>query len=646
MQFLLGFLYFFILVAFVFYLPGRFLLRIAGNKAESFTETLSLSIVIGLSLFIFFTYLLSWIKIEWVYNIFVIVIFILEYKKSYYEFRKLIKSPVYSLREIFLILFGSAAMVYLTWNSGSYRNGDLLFYGVNSGDSLFHLSLIGSLINNFPPIHPELAGIPLKGYNFFYDFLLANFAKFYHFDLYDLFFRYFSLFISLIYGLSSLALSKFLKWGKRTTFLFILLIYFVQSFDFFAYYLYRFFNSYYNSSGILQSLVNILDPSVIFSYSFMLMGLILLLRKGSRASIFIASLVIGLIPEIKIYSGIIFYFGLFFISFLGLLKKDFYYLFILFLSGIISAILYIPINFGAGGLTFAPLLIYKNYIDSAWLFNNWHWNVNYPIFAESHNYIHLAYFYLISISIFLLTSLGIRILIILDFKKIFSRKFYNNQNIFLLSSILFSFIIPSLFIQSVSAFSIIQFFWIGYLLLLIPTAFVIGKRMEKMSTKTFLVSIILLIILFFPETFRLLVAYSNNPAVIDSALVKQALIMKNIPAGEGILVVDLLKGKNKYMDVYSSPVFSAISAHAVYYEHVNAFAGIDNIIDMRKADIEKIDENMVNCNNPITAEENIINVMKNSNNMYLLILDKNQCTEKFNKLKIVNEEKNSVLYKI
>jgi hypothetical protein len=55
---------------------------------------------------------------------------------------------------------------------------------------------------------------------------------------------------------------------------------------------------------------------------------------------------------------------------------------------------------------------------------------------------------------------------------------------------------------------------------------------------------------------------------------------------------------------------------------------------------------MVNCNNPIAAEQNIINVMRKSNNNYLLILKQNSCTENFNKLETVSREGESVLYKI
>jgi len=65
--------------------------------------------------------------------------------------------------------------------------------------------------------------------------------------------------------------------------------------------------------------------------------------------------------------------------------------------------------------------------------------------------------------------------------------------------------------------------------------------------------------------------------------------MKNIPQNEGILVVNIIKVKGKYQDVFLSPIFSALSGHSIYYEHeLTEFQGIGNIVDIRKKNIEFI----------------------------------------------------------
>ena len=647
-MFLLNFIFFFILIFLVFYFPGRLLLRITGYKFDNFIITFSSSIIVGIAFFLLTTYILSWVNLAVLYNLIIPVALFFEYKHSFSEFKQKIKIKKELWAETSLIIFGSLTMVYLTWRSGNYQNGDLLFYGVNAQDSIFHLALIGSLISNFPPFHPGLSGVYFHGYHFFYDFLISNFSKFYQINVFDLFFRFFPVLISLMYGLTSFALAKFLKWKKITTILFIFLMYFAQSFDFFAFYIYRFFNLYYNSAGITQSLANILESAVIMSISFIFIGFIFLFSKKTKGSLLVSALVIGIISQISIYSAVLFYTGLFAIAIHNLFKKrNFYYFKVLIFSGVISAIVYLPLNFGAGSLIFSPLMIYKNFIDSAWIFNNLHWNVNYIIYIQNNNYLHIAYFYFIAISIFLITGLGARILIIFDIKKLFNKNFYTPENIFWSSCIMISFIIPSFFIQSVSVFSIIHFFWIGYILLLIPTAFALGAKLEKSGKSFIFLSFLILSILFLPDLIKIVRTYSVEPSIFGSELVKQSKIMSQVPQNEGIIVLNRTKFKDKYVNLYNIPLFSALSGHSIYFEsEVAEFKGTDDIIGQRKNNVDKIVENVINCKDSTAAQNNIINVMKNTRNKYLLILNKNNCTQKFNKLKIINEGDKSVLYRI
>ena len=645
---LLNFIFFFTLVSLIIYLQGRLLLRIYGYKFASFLVTFSSSLIVGLAAFLFSTYILSWIKIPFAYNLIIPLALLFELKNSYSEFKNNVKVTKFLTPETLVLLLGTIAMTYTTWNSGAYKSGEVLFYGVNGQDSVYHLALIGSLISNFPPFHPGLAGVPLKGYNFFYDFLISNFAQFYRFNPLDLFFRFFPLFIAFLLGFSSLALAKFLKFGKITTLFLIFLMYFIQSFDFFVGYLYKFLNYNYSSAGITQSFANALDPSIVISASFTLIGFILLFSKGKKWSFLLPVLVIGVIPQIKIYAGITFYFGLAMVALWELYKsRSTYCLKILIFSGALSALVYLPVNYGAGGLMFAPFLIYKNFIDSAWIFVHWHWNVNFPLYIESRNYIHIAFFYLVAIAFFILTSLGTRILIILDIKKIFSKNFYTSQNIFWIASIAAAFLIPSLFVQSVSTFSIIQFFWVGYMLLVIPTAVVLGERLERVNKIILVTTFLILVFLFLPDTVKIIETYSGASGGIGADIVKQSNVISKIPQNQGIIVVNRILVKGRYQDSFGNPIFSALSGHSIYYEYeLTGFGGLNKIVDARKDDVDKIVSNMINCSNPIAAEQNIIDVMKKSNNQYLLIMQENECTQRFNKLQIVNREGTSVLYKI
>jgi hypothetical protein len=431
-------------------------------------------------------------------------------------------------------------------------------------------------------------------------------------------------------------------------------MYFAQSVDYWAEQLYRMFNFYYNSAGITQSLQNILDPSVVFSVIFILIAFVMLFSKKTKWSILPLVLIIGLIPQIKIYSGLIFYVGLGMLAIFELAKhRSINYFIVLALSGIISAIVYLPINSGAGGLIFAPLLIFTNFIDSVWIFNNWHWNVNFPIYFQAHNYLHIAYFYFCAMVMFFITSLGVRLLVVGDFRKLLHKDFYTSQNIFWGSMLVASFLIPSFFIQTVSSFSIIQFFWIGYVIILLPTAVAIGNLLKKTGRPVIALAILVFIVLVLPDNFKLLNTYSTEPSIIDKGFVNQMEIIKRLPQQTGLIVVNRVKVKNKdtglfeYTDVFNSPIISALSGHSIYYEHeLTQFQSLGNLVSTRISNIEKIQDNLTSCQNPKVSENNVINIMKQTDNQYLLILNKTVCSAQFTKLRLIHEEKYSIMYSI
>ncbi len=158
---------------------------------------------------------------------------------------------------------------------------------------------------------------------------------------------------------------------------------------------------------------------------------------------------------------------------------------------------------------------------------------------------------------------------------------------------------------------------------------------------------LLLIFLFLPDTVRIIKAYSYNPEIISTDIIKQAYVISKIPKDDGVIVVDRIKVKGNYQDMFGAPIISALSGHSIYYENeLTEFAGIGKIVEARRNNIDRIEENITSCSNSISVEKNIVNIMRKSNNKYLLVLQKNNCMEKFNKLKVVNEENTSVLYKI
>jgi hypothetical protein len=203
--------------------------------------------------------------------------------------------------KIVLLSAGTFWMTYLMWDSGRIIDGSLVFYAVNSIDAIWHLSLIGNLTHSFPPTHPGLDPITLKGYNFLYDFLLSRFVTFYSFDKLDLFFRLFPPFIAIFYGLSGFAVAQVLKMKKITSFILVYLLYFGFGFEELLSFIFRIDLD----PGIVHSSANMVDPSVILSVILLFCIFILFFSAKNAKQTLLPAIMLGILPMIKIYTAVL-----------------------------------------------------------------------------------------------------------------------------------------------------------------------------------------------------------------------------------------------------------------------------------------------------------------------------------------------------
>ncbi|HSX40491.1 MAG TPA: hypothetical protein VLF68_02660, partial [Candidatus Saccharimonadales bacterium] len=556
------------------------------------------SFALGIAAFLLFTYLLAWIKADVVYNLVLLGIAIFEIPKSFQELRK-IKFKNFLSWELLVLLIGALCMTSLTFFSGQDKDAGLVFYDVHNIDSVFHLSLIGSLIHQFPPEHGGLAGVPLRGYHFFYDFLLASFSKFYHLSSLDLFFRFFPLFLSLLYGGAILALCRFLRLNKITSCIFLFLGFFAQNLIFLLPISFSSIEVY--DAGIIQSLSNIIDPNVIVSLIFLFCIILLLFCVKNKKQIIPVSILLGVLPELKIYTAVIAFGALFVLAGLRILqKKDFSYAKVLVLSGVIAAAVYLPINYGAGSLLFAPFLIYRHFMESSIGFAKFQWALKYINYTDHHNYPRIAYLYGIAIFLFFIPTLGLRLFSLAFIPKLFKKNFYTPFTVFWLSLLGISLIIPTFFIQTQGPFVVVQFFWIMYVLLLLPTAIVLGNICGNSKIITTFV-IAALVFFSLPTNYKLFLKFNTNPTVIDKNFVMLAAAAETlVHPQEHILVLNRLKEESIFQriyDAYQGPLVSALTKRSVYIEPEGEIRSQTDIVSTRIQTVEQIAAISRSCGN-------------------------------------------------
>lgn len=638
---------FILCIIFVFYLPGRALLRISKcTLGDDFVITTACSLSIGVCVFLLVTYLFAWVDMS---IIGIILMLLLSTRETVIFLRNRVKiynKNIFSF-EMLTIFIGSFLMAYLMWWSGMRINNELVFYSINATDAMYHLSLIGNLMHHFPPTHAGLDGVSFRGYHFFYDFLLANFSTYFGFNTLDLYFRLFPFFIAFFYGISGFALARFLHISSLSSKIFMFLLYFANGFDLF---LTEYFHMNY-STGVIQSIPHILDPNVLFSVAVLFTIYIFIFQKNTIFQIILAGILLGVLPNIKVYTAILAFSAFLAVSVVAFLReKKKTYIIIFLLASLIGSIVYLPINYGVGKLIFAPLLLYRHFMESAVIFSSYQWILKYQVYEQHNNYARIIILYIISLGLFFIPNIGLRIVSFFYFPKLLRKNFYTLPRIFWLTIIGIAFFIPSFFIQDSAVFVIIQFLWLGYIFLLLPTSFVFGKILVNKHGLIVLSFFGLLILLTIPNIALSIKTFTQNPTYISQDIVLMTnYIQQKIPQRERIFLLNREKrhSESRFIDAYDVPLISALSNHAVYYEpEVLEFNAARRIVDSRRDIIDMAQQITYTCDDNIATNKKMVAIMKNTNNQYVLTFKNSSCFDALRSFIKVYAKGDLALYKI
>jgi hypothetical protein len=614
----------YIILSFVcFFIPGAFVLRILKlnlTKAERFI----LSWFIGISVFLLINYLFAWISMPF------LTLYVLLFLNLIFLLPMIKHRPQLSFKDIefwplTIIIFGSIAFSYSMFFSGMLTSQGMRFIATNAVDGIRHIAYIKNMVIFFPPQHPGLQGMELKGFHYFYDFLLSRFVLFFHFSAEDLYFRLFPMLLALLYGAGFYLLSKRMTKSKLTVSIILFMAYFSRSF---AFPLVLFFkNINLTDSAVVQPMGLMINPFIVLSIAMLTAALSFLpdIKKSYKYAIIIG-LLIGPLSEIKVYAGII---GITAVSFYALylfIRYRFKYFtssfLMLFITAIITAVTFFPNNLGQGGFIFVPLEFYRHYIAGN-DFINLHWDEQNAIFAQDNNYLRIGILYIKAILIFWVLNLGVRIVVLLKARDLFKKSFWlNDYNFILFIVFLIPIIIGSLFLQSVSVFDIVQFFWIILALLAIPSGIVLGKLLTKNNKVKYLV-IGMLILFSIPGNFVFLKMYTPNQNayfVSNSNLSIYSQIRAKLKVTDFIVYIPHRNPTSKGLYESISPVVSAMLGRSVYLDYGNLPSNLNSVYSIRTAELVKLDDLLVPCKREIAEKE-----FKQIGTNYLLTENKYSC---------------------
>lgn len=309
-----------------------------------------------------------------------------------------------------------------------------------------------------------------------------------------------------------------------------------------------------------QAISTLINPPFAMSLIFLLTGLILLRNK----KYFLATVIFGLVGSIKIYAGIIALSGLAICGVYELLVKHNFKLFLVFLgSGLLSFLLFIPLNSNSSNLlVFQPGWFLETMMG---LSDRLNWPKFYSAmvnYKSGKNLPKELLAYSGALLIFIIGNLGTRL--IAFFGKFNIRKI-TWFDIFILQACLLGVFFPMIFLQAGTPWNTIQFFYYTQFFI----SLVAGMSLSKINNKSFG---ILIIILTIPTTINTMNNYlpSRPPAMISTSELEALKYLHSLPPG---IVLTPVVNSEPYAEpprplyLYTSTAYvSAFSGHQVFLE--------------------------------------------------------------------------------
>jgi hypothetical protein len=440
---------FILTVVICFYLPGKFL--IAKLKLEINTlENIFFPVTFGFLFFTFVAYILAWFHCNILLLPIMLILSILAIRKKLQFKAKHLHVNKISIGIILICAFIFSLSMLIT---GIY--GDSVTF---RRDDLWHLALINELKAHFPPDNPAIAGIPLRGYHFFYDFLVAQVSNVSFISTTSLHFHLFPLFIALLWGFGVYAL--ILRWtGKNSAGLWaVFLTMFGGNFVFLLYLSGLTQFSFEDGLGIVQPAFSLYNPPLSISVVIIIFALFCLhnyLTTYKNRWLMPLALSCGLAPMFKVYGGIVLLSGFSVLVLIEIIKKRFAPLVWFVVTGLIFIGTYWIFVWGAGYLIYFPFWNRESLLRSLTWFN---WDEKITTYTRLHVIHGLVETTATALAIFLIGNLGTRIIGILLLPILY---FKSHKRPGLFSSLMVTMLIvsigfPLFFIQSGRVYEIVQ----------------------------------------------------------------------------------------------------------------------------------------------------------------------------------------------
>lgn len=644
------FFLFFLTVFFYFYIPGNYLLSF--SKIDIFSPgKIFLSIITGVILFSMLMYVFSWLHLQWLIVPIIVYISFLFYKKRLFS---VLSIPVIHKKPIVLVCILAFIFSLPMILNGNFGNSIYYF-----GDDVAHLAYINELRNTFPPQHPGFAGIPLRGYHFFNDFLLANISRVSFLSPLSLYFHHMPFFVA--FGWAFGTYSLLFSWTKKISVALwgVFLVLFGSSFGFVLYFLHHPNTSLNTNFGIAQPEGALYNAPYAFSVVIVLATLILMenyLKKRDSILLILIAVFVGISPMFKVYAGMILIGGFIIFIILELFNKNYSVIWAGILGGIIVLGTFGGFSGSGAGLFYLPLWPIYRVMDE--IFPVYDYNEKISTYSKYGVMKGLFLTYLSGFSVLLIGNLGTRFFGILLLPLVFikNKKLPSAFALIVIAMMTISVAVPLFFAQTIKVFDMIQMTWYYPLFASLFASIGIYSFFSLKFSRAIKIFIAILFI------------FMTLPLVYDNTIRKVVpliTIKRDHFSSDYFQAMNYLKNNGSYQDtVFELPLgpayreqkniyawFNGFSVHIAAFGNKRMYVGNQFIIfpnmpvEKRLAFIESINKVEYSTRfNPQNAKQ-ILDKIKTENITYIYADKKIKSFEGVSGISLVFKNSQAVIYK-
>jgi len=555
---ILSFAYFFLAVFIAFYIPGTVVLK---KLKLPFFENSVLSVVLGMVMLAWQGMIFGYVHLRQLTYIYLLV-FLGFWIRNLLE-KKIKFSPPkvnkYSIVLIVIILIGVVVQLTTTWFAGIQTNNGIYYCCGDTRDNIIAIAYVDQIVKHFPPVEPGLPGAVIRNYHYWGHIVVAELIRVFNLPLISTVMQFVPFLLCLLLGLLSIVFTRLLKLKHSFALWLLFFLYFGGDLVYLLSFIFGKGLSL-QSSPIETGVHFLVNYPTAFSVIIFLAGLNLFViwnQKRKTYLAFLAAFVLGSVIGFKVNLTLFALGGLATTMIYLFLKKN-YQLFIPSIFALLlSLVIYLPVNFGAGGFIFVGFWKAQDFVVQP-IFNLSRLELAREVYIAHKSWLRVLEYDLFFALLFVIGTFGTKIIGLIQSRKSLGL-IPREINIFLISGIVFSSIVGFFFLQNPGGANSVFFLIAIYIVGSIYTALACSYWIKNIKLPHYLLLALIIVVLTIPKSTAEIISNIHalefhNPGIsIDE--VKALSYLKNYTVEKSMILADpsyYLNHESPYVNLYSN----------------------------------------------------------------------------------------------